>query len=93
MSQRKVYRRMGSLKGKQTSVHEVRFGLTSSITGDEARFEVFTMIKIHAEFFWVLTLSSVVLRYQGFGGLCCLHLHFTSLHFTSLHFSLETEKR
>jgi hypothetical protein len=46
--------------------------MESFIRGN-ARFEVFTAVKIQFEVFWVLTPSSVV-GYQRFGGPCCLHL-------------------
>jgi len=32
-------------------------------------------MKIQFMVFWVLTLPSVVVRYQHFGGPCCLHPH------------------
>jgi hypothetical protein len=38
------------------------------------RLEVFTAMKIHVKFFWVVTLCSVVVGYQCFRGPCCLHL-------------------
>jgi len=31
-------------------------------------------VKIQAEVFWVVTLHSVVVGCQHFGGPCCLHL-------------------
>jgi len=34
-------------------------------------------VKIQVEVFWVVTPCSVVVGYQRFGGLSCLHLHFT----------------
>jgi len=37
-------------------------------------FEVFTVVKIHIEVFWIVTSCSVVVGYQNFGGPCCLHL-------------------
>jgi hypothetical protein len=40
----------------------------------EGTFEVFTTVKIRIEVFWVVTLCSVVVGYQRFGGPCCLHL-------------------
>jgi hypothetical protein len=39
----------------------------------DARFYVFTAMKIQVEIFWVVTLCSVV-RYQRFIGPCCLRL-------------------
>jgi hypothetical protein len=38
----------------------------------DVRLEVFTAVRIHVEFFWVVTLCSVVVGYQHFRGLCCL---------------------
>jgi len=43
----------------------------------DAIFEVFTMVKIQVEVFWVVTPCSVVTGYQCFGGSCYFHLHFT----------------
>jgi hypothetical protein len=40
----------------------------------DARFEVFTAVKIHVKVFWVLTPRSAVVGYQPFGGHCFLHL-------------------
>jgi hypothetical protein len=40
----------------------------------DARFEVFTAVKIQIEVFYVVMPRSVVTGYQRFGGLCCLHL-------------------
>jgi hypothetical protein len=34
----------------------------------------FTAVKILVEVFWVMTPCSVVVRYQRFGGPCCVHL-------------------
>jgi len=39
------------------------------------RFEVFTVVKIQVEVFWVVMPCSVVAGHQQFGGTCCLHLH------------------
>jgi hypothetical protein len=39
-------------------------------------FEVFTVVKIQVEVFWVVTVSSVTVGYHCFGAPCCLHLHF-----------------
>jgi hypothetical protein len=36
---------------------------------------VLTAVKIQVEVFWVVTLGSVVVGYQCFGGLSRLHLH------------------
>jgi len=32
------------------------------------------VVKIQAEFFWVMTPCGTVIGYQSFRGLCCLHL-------------------
>jgi hypothetical protein len=37
-------------------------------------FEVFTAVMFQVDVFWVMTLCSVVVGYQRFGGPCCLHL-------------------
>jgi len=34
-------------------------------------------VKIQVKFFQVVTLCGVVLGYQCFSGICCIHLHFT----------------
>jgi hypothetical protein len=39
-----------------------------------ARFEVFTVVKIEVEVFWVVTPCSAVAGYQHFRGPCCLLL-------------------
>jgi len=36
------------------------------------RFEVFTVVKIQVEFFWIVTPCSYVVGYRRFGGPCCL---------------------
>jgi hypothetical protein len=37
--------------------------------------EIFMVVKIQVMVFWVMTLCSVVVEYQYFGGSCCyLHL-------------------
>jgi len=41
---------------------------------NEARFEVFAVVKIQVEVFWVVTSCSDVVRYHRFGGFYCLHL-------------------
>jgi hypothetical protein len=41
----------------------------------EARFEVFTAVKVQVEVFWVVTPYSVVIGYHRFRGQCCLHIH------------------
>jgi len=38
----------------------------------DGNLEVFTVI-FQVEIFWAVTLCSVVVRYQHFGGPCCLH--------------------
>jgi hypothetical protein len=38
-----------------------------------ARFEAFTVVRIQVEVFGVVTLCSVAVGYQRFGGPCCLH--------------------
>jgi hypothetical protein len=38
------------------------------------RFAVSTAVKIQVEVFWVMTLCSVVVGYQRFGGPNCFHL-------------------
>jgi len=38
----------------------------------DARFVVFTAVKIHVEVFWVVTPCSFVVGYQRFGRSCCL---------------------
>jgi hypothetical protein len=48
------------------------------------RLEAFTVVKIHAEVFWVETPCSVVVGYQRFGGSCCFHLHLDSSRFITL---------
>jgi len=40
----------------------------------DARFEIFTAVKIQVGFVWVVTLFSDVIGYQSFRGPCCLHL-------------------
>jgi len=32
------------------------------------------VVKIQVEVFWIVTLCSVAVGYQHFGGSCCLHL-------------------
>jgi hypothetical protein len=32
-------------------------------------------VKVEFEFFWVVTLCSVMVGYKCFGGPCCHHLH------------------
>jgi len=39
---------------------------------------VFTAVKVHVEFFWVVTPCSVVVGYRCLGGPCCLRLHSAS---------------
>jgi hypothetical protein len=39
--------------------------------------DVFTVMKIRVEVFWVVTLSNDVTAQQCFGESYCLHLHFT----------------
>jgi hypothetical protein len=39
-----------------------------------ARFNVFVAVKIQVKVFWVVTLYSVMVRYQRFRGPCCFHL-------------------
>jgi hypothetical protein len=39
----------------------------------EPGFEVSTAVKIQVEVFWVMTLCGVVVGYQLYGGLFCLH--------------------
>jgi len=39
-----------------------------------ARFEVFMVVKIQVQVFWVLTLCSAAVRYQRFRRPCCLQL-------------------
>jgi hypothetical protein len=46
-----------------------------TVTLLDARFEVFAVVKIQVEVFWVVKPRSVVTGYQRFRGLCCLHLH------------------
>jgi hypothetical protein len=41
-----------------------------------AIFEVFTVVMIQIEVFWVVTPYSDVVGYRRFGRLCCLHHHF-----------------
>jgi hypothetical protein len=38
------------------------------------RFEVFTVVKFEVEVFWYVASCSDMVRYQRFGGPCCLHL-------------------
>jgi len=38
-----------------------------------ARYEVCMVMKIQVEVFWAAILCSDVVRYQCFGGPCCLH--------------------
>jgi len=45
----------------------------------DARFLVFTAVKIHIEVFWILTPRSVVVGYERFGGPCCIHLQVSHL--------------
>jgi len=40
----------------------------------DVRFEVFMVVKIQVEVFWVVTLCSIVVGYQCFRGPCCFHL-------------------
>jgi hypothetical protein len=40
-------------------------------------FEVFLAMVVHSVFFWVVTLCSLMSRYQRFRGTCCLHLQGT----------------
>jgi hypothetical protein len=40
----------------------------------DARFLVFTAVKIHIEVFWILTPRSVVVGYERFGGPYSIHL-------------------
>jgi len=41
----------------------------------DAGFEVFTVVKISTEVFWIVTLcSSVLVGYHRFRGSCCFHL-------------------
>jgi hypothetical protein len=40
----------------------------------DAKFDVFTVVKIQVEVFCYVTPCSVVVRYQRFEGPCCLHL-------------------
>jgi len=40
----------------------------------DTRFEVFMVMKIQVEVFWVVTSCSVRVGYQCFRGPCCLHL-------------------
>jgi len=52
----------------------------------KARFEVFTAVKIHVEFLWVVTSWTIVVGYQRFRGPCCFHLQgetFVSYHSTT----------
>jgi hypothetical protein len=47
------------------------------ITGRQTEcvsFETFTAVMFQLKVFWVMTLCSVVVGYQCFRGLCCLHL-------------------
>jgi len=39
-----------------------------------SRFEVFTAVKMKVEIFWVAALCCVVIGYQRFTGIRCLHL-------------------
>jgi len=48
---------------------------TSNLPVTYQRFEVFMVVKIQVEVFWVVTACSVVVGYQHFRGLCSLHLH------------------
>jgi hypothetical protein len=59
-------------------------------------FEVFMMVKIQVEVFWVVTPCNVAVGYQCFGGSCCFHLEgeveavgspemFLSYHVTTYH--------
>jgi hypothetical protein len=41
----------------------------------DARFEVFTVVKIQIKVFWIVMPCSFVVGYQCFGGPFCLHLH------------------
>jgi hypothetical protein len=41
----------------------------------DVRFLVPTAVKIHVVVFWVVAPCNVVVGYQRFGGLYCLHLH------------------
>jgi hypothetical protein len=38
------------------------------------RFVVFMAVKIQVKISWIVTPYNVAVGYQGFGGLCCLHL-------------------
>jgi hypothetical protein len=40
----------------------------------DERFEVFTVVKIQVEVFWVVMPRSVAVGYQHFGGPCCISL-------------------
>jgi hypothetical protein len=44
------------------------------LTFTDARFEVFMTKKIEFMVFWVVASCNVMVGYQHFGGLCCLHL-------------------
>jgi len=39
------------------------------------RLDIFMAVKIQVMVFWAVTLCSVVVWYQCFGGSCCLHLY------------------
>jgi hypothetical protein len=45
-----------------------------SIKWGTFNFEIFTVMKIQDEVFWVVSPCSVVVGYQHFRGPCCLHL-------------------
>jgi hypothetical protein len=55
----------------------LNFGNASCYEDQNRALGTLTAVKIQINVFWVVTPCSVVVGYQGFGGPCCLHIHFT----------------
>jgi hypothetical protein len=62
-------------------IHKIWF----EVLTPQLDFLVFMVMKIQVVAFWVVILCSVAVRYQCFGGPCCLHLQSEELQWRKMH--------
>jgi hypothetical protein len=55
-----------------TGIYHASYGLTNM---NGVGYEVFMVVKIQVQFFWIVTMCSVAVGYKCFRSPCCLHLH------------------